>query len=130
MVCYNSVIPSAPLKTILVVDDEAAIRRLFRILLERAGYRVAEAANGREALRVIDSEPIDLMITDIVMPDQEGLETLTALRAGGRPLKIIAISGAAFSCLKIAKILGANATLPKPVTPDDLLATVERVLNP
>ena len=130
MVCYKSVIPSAPLKTILVVDDEGAIRKLFRILLERAGYRVTEAANGREALRVIDSEPIDLMITDIVMPDQEGLETVTALRAGGKPLKIIAISGAAFSYLKIAKILGADATLPKPVGAEDLLATVKRVLNP
>jgi DNA-binding response OmpR family regulator len=69
------------------------------------------------------------MITDLVMPDQEGLETVRTIRSSRNHMKIIAVSGVATSFLRVAKMLGADATLPKPVTADDLLGAVRRVLG-
>jgi CheY-like chemotaxis protein len=124
-------VPGAPASraALLIVDDEEGVRLYFRTILEQAGYRVLEAANGREAVSTLEREPIDLMITDLVMPDQEGLETVQKLRSRGRNLKIIAISGAASSYLRVARILGADETLPKPVLAEELLAAVDRVLG-
>jgi CheY-like chemotaxis protein len=117
-----------PHATVLVVDDETSVRQFIRLVLEPAGYRVLEANNGRSAVEVLERDAIDLLITDLVMPEQEGLETVKTLRAGGRKVKIIAMSGAAASYLRVAKILGADETLPKPASGSEILAAVERVL--
>jgi CheY-like chemotaxis protein len=121
----------APAKgRILVADDEEAVRSYFRIVLERGGYEVLEAADGRQAMRITLSTPVDLVITDLIMPEQEGLETIQALRRSGKPVRIVAVSGAVNGpFLSIAAKLGADTVLSKPVDADQLLATVKRVLQ-
>jgi DNA-binding response OmpR family regulator len=122
--------PVEPVKSILVVDDEPGVRRLLSGILADAGYAVRTAANGHEALGKIDREPFDLMITDLVMPEVEGMETIRTVRGSNPEVKIIAISGA-FSgdFLRVAELLGANATLAKPFSADELLGTIRRVLK-
>lgn len=121
--------PGSPI-SILVVDDDDAVRRLLRIMLESAGYEVREASNGKLAMREFEREPADLLITDIFMPEQEGMETIGALRRQHPSLGIIAISGMAGEYyLKMAEFLGVRATLLKPLGMEELLATVRTVLD-
>lgn len=116
--------------TVLVVDDEAGVRELIRHLLEPAGYEVLQASHGGMALEVLSGRQVDLMITDLVMPEQEGLETIQAVRKQYPATKIVAISGAfGGDFLHAAKKLGANAALNKPIRPDELLETVERLMT-
>ena len=116
--------------TILVADDDASIRRFLRTVLTTAGYEVVEAANGREAAAVIQQRPVDLLITDLVMPEQEGIETILLLRRSNANLKIVAISGAFEGrYLNAAASLGAHATILKPISPRGLLDTVNKVLT-
>jgi DNA-binding NarL/FixJ family response regulator len=90
---------------------------------------VLEAANGRDAFQLASSADVDLLITDLVMPEQEGLETLGRLRKLRADLAIVAISGAfGGSLLSAARLLGAQATLPKPISADALISTVHDVL--
>ncbi|HEV3197266.1 MAG TPA: response regulator [Bryobacteraceae bacterium] len=115
--------------TILVVDDEAGIRGLLRKVLAGAGYKVMEAKNGKEALEQIRGAELDLVLTDLVMPDMEGLEMIGIIHKERPELKIIAISGMfGGRFLHAAELLGAHATLAKPIRPDDLLDAVRRVL--
>ncbi|MBI1789360.1 MAG: response regulator [Acidobacteria bacterium] len=113
--------------TILVVDDDPDARKVIRLALEEAGHRVVEAADGRQALRALGSERIDLLITDLVMPEQEGLAVITQLRQEQPGLKIIAVSGAMGLYLDMAQKLGAHAAMSKPVKLDELLDTVQRL---
>lgn len=78
---------------ILVIADDAHVRLVLRQVLERAGYTVREAANGREGLQRYRTTPTELVMTDILMPEQEGLETIPALRRELPAVKILAISG-------------------------------------
>lgn len=123
--------PPRPAGTVLVVDDEAGIRSLVRGILQSAGYEVLNAENGKLAMREAGGRGVDLVITDVVMPEQEGIKTIQLLRKQRPNLKIIAMSGAAAGglYLDMAKKLGAHATLAKPITPDELLATVRRILS-
>ena len=115
---------------ILVVDDDTAIRELLSDLLIESGFQVREAGNGREAVDEIGPGPIDLVITDLVMPEQEGLETIRELRKIFPRLKIIAISGyQGGAYLRHAAFLGATATIPKPFSVYTVLETVTRVLE-
>ena len=115
---------------ILLVDDEAGVRRLLRKVLESAGYTVLEAANGREAMARVRQRPVDLMLTDLVMPEKEGLETIREFRAAFPGVRIVAMSGAFEGrFLKSAAMMGARATIRKPIAPDQLLRTIERVLS-
>ena len=115
-------------KSILILDDEEGIRDLFRETLEGAGYQTIVSASGKDALRQLKLHPIDLLITDLVMPGQEGIETIVVVRKDYPRLKILAISGfGGGSHLKAAQMLGANETLPKPVDITQLRNTV-RVL--
>ena len=114
---------------VLVVDDDSVIRAMLHRTLENAGFPVVEAQSGREALARIEGKSIDLLITDLVMPDGEGLEVIRALKKTHPHLKVIAISGAfAGSFLKTAELLGAHATLQKPFKLEELLDTVRKVL--
>ena len=114
---------------ILVVDDDPGIRKLFRAILTGAGYPVIEAANGIEALEAMRKEAFALVITDLVMPEKEGIETIREIRRTYPRVRIAAMSGAfGWEFLKIASLLGAEATLLKPVSDQVLLSTVRRLM--
>ncbi len=122
------------MKRILVIDDDEQFRPMLRRMLQCAGYEVVAAANGMEGIRLIRREPADLVITDIFMPEKEGLETIRELHQEFPQLKIIAISGGSdqtqeFSALPYAGKLGATGTLAKPFRRDELLKLVRDVLG-
>jgi DNA-binding response OmpR family regulator len=122
--------PAGSGRTILVIDDDAAVGSLLRRVLSAAGYRVLVACDGKKGMEALERQPVDLVITDLVMPEQEGLETVTQLHAQRPKLPVIAISGAfGGSFLKAAGLLGAAATLPKPIAPDALLRTVAELVG-
>ena len=121
---------AAPPARILVADDEAGVRGFLRAVLEDGGYEVVEATDGKQVVRQVMAENVDLVITDLVMPEQEGIETIRALRRDVPSVGIIAISGAfEGQFLKTAQMLGADAVLNKPVSAELLLAKVAEVLK-
>jgi CheY-like chemotaxis protein len=123
------VAPERPVR-IVVADDEAGVRSFLRLVLEGAGYEVLEAPNGKLALQEAQAGRVDLVITDLVMPEQEGIETIRALRRDVPGVGIIAISGALGTrFLEVARMLGAQAVLSKPVSAELLLAKVAEVLK-
>ncbi len=120
----------ATMPSILVVDDEDQIRQLIRETLEQAGYHVAEARDGREALQQYRLAPADVIIMDILMPEQDGLETTATLRREFPNVKVIAITGGSdmigiLNFLDVAKMLGAHRVLQKPFEMKTLLDTVQ-----
>ena len=116
---------------ILVADDDAGVRAFLRAVLEGGGYEVTEAADGKQALQGVRAGRVDLVITDLVMPEQEGIETIRTLRKEVPGIGIIAISGAFDGrFLKTARMLGANVALGKPVDAELLLASVAEILKP
>jgi two-component system, chemotaxis family, chemotaxis protein CheY len=134
--CFRSYLPKLRCRvpSILVVDDEDQIRRLIRETLEQASYHVTEARNGKEALQQYRLAPADLVIMDILMPDQDGLETTVTLRREFPNVKIIAITGGSdmigiLNFLDVAKMLGAHSTLQKPFEMKTLLDTVQAELQ-
>jgi PAS domain S-box-containing protein len=114
---------------ILVVDDEPQIRALIRKALELEGYEVLEASDGKQAVAFSSDNDLDLVITDLVMPEQEGLETIRWFSKSKPGLKVIAMSGA-FSghFLKTAGVFGARAVIEKPIRLGELIDTVKTVL--
>lgn len=118
---------------ILLIDDDDHTRTALRRVLEHAGYTVLEAANGREGLRLYRSAPADLVITDILMPEQDGLETVMTLRKEFPEVKIIAISGGGetgrMDFLYVAKHLGAQCTFHKPFDVRKLIDAVDSLLQ-
>jgi DNA-binding NtrC family response regulator len=117
---------------ILVIDDDDDFRSMLCTALEYVGYTVAEARNGQEGSQRQRMEPVDLVITDILMPEQEGLETIQALRQEFPGIKIIAISGGVgrLNFLPLARKFGALRTLQKPFTLQQLYDVVREVLQP
>jgi CheY-like chemotaxis protein len=118
---------------ILVFDDEPSILLMLKKMLEKAGHDVDVALNGREGLEMFEKNKPDLLITDIIMPEKEGLETIFELRRKYPDLKIIAISGGGRigpdGYLPGAKLLGANAAFSKPLVPREFLQTVSSLLG-
>jgi len=116
-------------RTVLVVDDKAEVRQLLKAALEGAGYVVATAANGREALAQQHESPAQVVITDLFMPDTDGFETIQALRAHFPDTRIVAISGDSVRTrheyLESAQLIGVDATLRKPFEIATLLKTLE-----
>lgn len=121
------------LSKILIIDDEDIARRMFRIMLEREGHEVAEASNGNEGLERIRDFKADLVITDIVMPEKEGIETIKDLRKEFPEVKIIAISGGGRitpdAYLEVAESMGADASFEKPIRREKLVKAVEELLK-
>ena len=117
---------------ILVIDDDEQMRVLLRQVMEWAGHEVVEAADGREGTRLQRQHRADLVITDLIMPEQEGLETITALRRDYPGLKIIAISGGGRigpeAYLPAARELGADRVFSKPFDVRELAETVRELL--
>lgn len=118
---------------ILVIDDDAAVRRTIRRHLESDGHEVAEAADGRAGMKLYREGPSDLVITDLFMPEQEGLETIRELRKAFKDAKIVVVTGSqpggAFDFRAQATMLGAQAALSKPFTRQELLGAVREVLG-
>ena len=116
---------------ILLVDDDDPMRRILALILERNGYGVVQARNGREGLERLDQGRFDLVITDIVMPEMDGLEVLIEARRRGYSGRMVAMSGGGAMGqepnLHVAKLLGARATLTKPFTPDELHAAISQL---
>jgi CheY-like chemotaxis protein len=116
------------------VDDDDAVRNVLARMVRAAGHTVFEAVNGLKALQALDTQPADLVITDVLMPDMEGLELLRRIRKRPNPPRVIAVSGggrvSAGNYLQLAQHLGADAVLPKPVALDDLVRTIGEVMGP
>ena len=112
--------------TILVIDDQEPIRSLLRVALEGAGHEVRDASNGRRGLELYRERAADLIITDILMPEMNGLELLLELTRTFLNVKVIAISGApeGEGVLNVAKLLGARQTFQKPLDMEQLLSAV------
>jgi YesN/AraC family two-component response regulator len=118
---------------VLVVDDEEIIRFTLRQILEKAGHEVFEAVNGQDALNSFEEYRVDLVITDIIMPEKEGIETIVELRRRQPDLKIIAVSGGGrtrtLDYLEIAERLGASGALAKPLNRQAIMDAVSKALR-
>ena len=112
---------------ILVIDDHDSIRGLLRTVLEGAGHEVLEAANGRQGLELYRAQSADLIITDLAMPEMNGLNLIMELTRSFLDVKVIAMSGTPDSegPLRVAKLLGARQTFHKPFDVEKLLEAVE-----
>lgn len=117
----------------LVIDDDELVRETIVAILKSVNLDVIAACDGEEGLQLFESDPTDLVITDILMPNKEGIETITELRAQDSDVKILAISGggqvAGPKYLKLAEKMGADRTLPKPFTPQQVLTIVDELLQ-
>jgi DNA-binding response OmpR family regulator len=116
---------------ILVIDDDPDIRAFLEEILKPAGHEVILAADGREGMERYRTSPADLVITDLYMPNQEGLETIRELRTCFPEVAIIAMSGrtAALPMLSVAQKFGAVGVLRKPFSADELIAAVQEALR-
>ncbi len=121
------------METILVIDDEAFMLDFVRRILEAAKYRVVTATNADAGLAAYRTEQPELVVTDLIMPDKDGIEMIRELLAFAPSAKILAISGGGQTryteALRAAVALGARASLKKPFQPNTLLETVQRVLT-
>lgn len=119
---------------ILVIDDEPQVRGLLERFLAKEGFEVVVAADGAAGLRALHATPVDLVITDIVMPEREGIGFIMEARKEFPALRIIAISGGGRmgpeSYLTIARELGANRAFAKPLDLPEFLAAVRELLAP
>lgn len=119
---------------ILLIDDDEYIRMWTSIHLDKAGHQTTTAADGDPGINLASKIKFDLVITDIIMPDKEGLETIIELKKGNPDLPIIAMSGGGHmssdDILELALSLGANAVLRKPFDGSELIALVESCLAP
>ncbi len=120
---------------VLIIDDDYQIRDFLRTSLEKLGHDVVELDDGEHASRIQIETPFDLVITDLFMPDHDGLQTIPELVQTNPELRIIAISGGGGrglpnggAMLKTAKLLGASATLEKPFGFKHLRETLDQVL--
>lgn len=120
-------------KRILVVEDESESRYFLKRVLERAGYDVKEAASGKEASQMYHQESYDLVITDIIMPEMDGMEVILELHRDAPQTKILAVSGGGHyysgdEYLQLASLLDTDGTLTKPFLPEDVLREIRRIL--
>ena len=122
------------MKRILVIDDDVQMRQMLKQMLERQGYEVIDAPDGKEGLKLYRQAPTDLIITDIIMPEKEGVETIIELKRDFPDVKIIAISGGsrgldAHNCLSYVKGLGVSHIFTKPFEHTELLEAIQELLG-
>lgn len=114
---------------LLIIEDDPDIRLWMSSILEDDGHKVVDAENGRAGMRLFDPIRIDLVVTDIIMPEQDGIETIGAIRDVSETVPILAMSGSAVGAyLSAAIALGADAMLPKPFTADILIEAIDQLL--
>ncbi len=120
------------MRRILIIDDEPYILLMLKKMLERAGYEVDLASNGREGMALFEKATADLVITDIIMPDKEGLELILEMKKQRPALKIIAMSGGGRispeSYLECAKHFGAARVFQKPFRQKELMLAVRELM--
>ncbi len=118
---------------ILIIDDDSQIRFIIRELLENSGYTVEEASDGDEAIKLNHKKAFDLIITDIIMPGKEGIQTIQEFKKDNPNVKIIAISGGGHIgpsvYLDMAQKMGADLSIPKPFDLDIFLKKVKDLLK-
>ncbi|MGQ9619817.1 MAG: response regulator [Bacteroidales bacterium] len=118
---------------IMIVEDETEVREMLKDALSRKKYPLIEASNGKEALAKFKASLVDLVITDILMPDEDGLKVIMKLKEIKPSVKIIAISGGGkigpASYLNIAKALGADEIIAKPFSLKTLVSRIEELLS-
>ena len=118
---------------ILIIDDDTQIREMLSQVFLRAGYEVVAAADGDAACEMFRKSPADIIITDMVMPEKGGVETIMELRTDFPGVKIIAISGGGrtgpYGYLKLAERFGAEKVFSKPLSKDKILQAVEELLS-
>jgi len=121
------------MKSILLVEDDDQFRTMLKEVLTRANYQVQEASDGKEGIKLFESHTPDLVLTDLVMPDQEGLGMILELKKLCSEAKIIAMSGGSIggsaNTLKMAKLFGATRVLRKPFSHQEILEAVSQVLQ-
>jgi len=121
------------MESILIIDDEPQIRSMIRLILERAGYSAMEAADGVEGIRRFRENPVNLIITDLIMPNKDGIGMIIELKKEFPDAKIIAMSGGGLNrpegYLRGAQKLGAACTLSKPINRQELLRVVKDTLE-
>lgn len=131
-------IPGETMARILVIDDEEPVRSIIRLALEKQGHEVEEAQDGVEGTRLFEASPFDLVITDLIMPEKEGIETILDLRESRFNVPILVISGGLSfggrsldksGPLQDAEALGADASLSKPFRMRTLVELVEDLLS-
>jgi DNA-binding NtrC family response regulator len=121
--------------SILVADDEENIRAFVEVCATAEGHQVLGVENAREAKEALAKQPYDLVITDILMPEGDGLDLITQLRKLQPSARIVAMSGGgrymeSDDCLKMARGLGANAVMMKPFNREALLSAVKEAMSP
>ncbi len=123
---------------VLVIDDDESMRGAVALMLKAAGHEAIEAEGGREALKLLETHPPAIVITDLLMPERDGIETIRLVRKRAPKAKIIAITGGepavygksyAATLLDFASRMGADAALLKPFEAKELLAAVETLLK-
>ncbi len=123
----------AAMQSILVIDDDKLMCLAVARILSSAGYEVAQAFNGDDGLQMCRGRKFDLVITDLIMPDKEGIQIIRELRKEDTGIRIIAMSaggrGGATDYLKWARLMGAKECLSKPIKREDLLHAVTTVLG-
>lgn len=118
---------------VLIIDDDAALLRLMSMAFQAAGFQAIAADNGRAGIRMAGAHRPDLVVTDIVMPDIEGIGAIRAIKQGARPPRVIAISGAGRArgadYLSWARHLGADEVLAKPFRMSELMKMSKSVIS-
>ena len=118
---------------ILLVDDETELRTMLGLMLAKEGYDVSHAGNGKDALRLHRERPFHLVVTELILQDKDGFETLTELRRHPAPAKFIATAKSSWlppqNLLQMARQLGAHSALSKPFQHQEMLAAVRKALE-
>ena len=132
---FSALEPTAPRRlSVLVVDDEQSMRDMLQHVLESAGHRVVCAAGGRDVPALLVQRAFDVVLTDVLMPNGDGLEVIIAARRTQPKARVFAMSGggsflAADDCLRAARGLGVQGILHKPFRPEGLLEKIEAAVD-